>query len=126
MTDDRSFPEAADGRPTTEEQAILFSVGLDPDTARFVADQLERQGYVLGREQDILERAIDRMGWPEIHAYQHELRRGQDIYEDAGGFFMRAIRRLFGLPSPYDEVTTYQDAARALVARAKAEKETTR
>ena len=64
------------------------------------------------------EAAIDRMGWPEIHAFQEELRRGQDIYEDAGGFIMRAIRQLFGLPSPLSEVTTYQDAARAMVAKA--------
>jgi hypothetical protein len=65
-----------------------------------------------------LEAAIDRMGWPEIHAFQDELRRGQDVFEDAGGFMMRAIRRLFGLPSPYSEVTTHQQAARAMVEKA--------
>lgn len=71
------------------------------------------------REREILEAAIDRMGWPEIHAFQEELRRGQDIREDAGGFMMRAIRRLFGLPSPHSEVVTYQQAARAMIAAAK-------
>lgn len=71
-------------------------------------------------ERAVLERAIDRMGWPEINAFREELRRGQDIYEDAGGFWMRAIRRLFGLPSPYSVVVSHQDAARALVKRAAA------
>ncbi len=65
-------------------------------------------------EQEALQRAIDRMGWAEINAFHAELRRGQDIYEDAGGFFMRAIRALFGI-KPTDPVTNYQDAARALV-----------
>jgi hypothetical protein len=60
------------------------------------------------------------MGWPEIHAFRDELRRGQDVFEDAGGFWMRAIRRLFGLPSPYSEVETYQQAARRMVAEASA------
>ena len=67
-------------------------------------------------EAEVLERAIDRMGWPEIHAFQNELRKGQDIYEDAGGYLMRAIKALFGL-KPRDPVLTYQDAARAMVAK---------
>ena len=45
-----------------------------------------------------MERAIERMGWPEIHGSEAELFRGQDIHEDAGGDLMRAIRALFGLP----------------------------
>jgi hypothetical protein len=61
-----------------------------------------------------LEEAIDRMGWPEIHAFQDELRKGQDVREDAGGFMLRAIKALFGI-KPTDPVTTYQQAARALV-----------
>lgn len=61
-----------------------------------------------------LEAAIDRMGWPEIHAFQDELRKGQDVREDAGGFMLRAIKALFGI-TPTDPVTTYQQAARALV-----------
>jgi len=68
-------------------------------------------------EREALENAINRMGWDEIHAFQNELRKGQDIYEDAGGFFMRAIKALFGI-KPTDTVTTYQDAARALVTAA--------
>ena len=70
-------------------------------------------------ELDLLERAIDRMGWPEIHAFQQECRRGQDVYEDAGGYMIRCIKTLFGI-KPRDPVQTYQDAARAMVEAARA------
>lgn len=63
-----------------------------------------------------LEAAVDQMGWPEIHAFHAEMRKGQGIYEDAGGFFMRGLRRLFGLPQIDEEVITYQRAARAMLA----------
>lgn len=80
-----------------------------------------RDGSVITlTEAEVLDAAVERMGWPEIHAFQNELRRGQDIREDAGGFWMRAIRRLFGLPSPYSEIETYQQAARRMVAEASA------
>jgi len=69
-------------------------------------------------ELALLERAIDRIGWDEINAYHAELRKGQDIYEDGGGFFLRAIKALFGFSKP-DPVLTYQAAARALVEHAK-------
>ena len=65
-------------------------------------------------EQEALEAAIDRMGWPEIHAFHAELRKGQDYREDAGGFAMRAIRMLFGLPRPALDVVNYQQAAKAM------------
>jgi hypothetical protein len=65
-------------------------------------------------EREVMEAAIDRMGWPEINAFHAELKRGQGVYEDAGGYFIRALKRLFGLP-PQDEVLTYQRAARAMV-----------
>ena len=69
-------------------------------------------------DAEVLERAIERMGWPEIRAFEEELSRGQDVHEDAGGFMLRAIRGLFGLPSPAASVLTYQAAARAMVGRA--------
>ncbi len=65
-----------------------------------------------------LEDAVDSMGWPEINAFNAELARGQAVLEDAGGYWLRAIRRLFGLSSGRDVVTTYRDAARALVREA--------
>lgn len=68
-------------------------------------------------EQSTLERALDRMGWPEIHAFEAELRKGQDIREDAGGFMMRAIKALFGV-QPRDPVQSYRTAAAALIAQA--------
>ena len=87
-------------------------------------DKLDGAGYHIGAtpvepapNDDLraaLEEAIDRMGWPEIHAFQDELRKGQDVREDAGGFMLRAIKALFGI-KPTDPVTTYQQAARALV-----------
>jgi hypothetical protein len=65
---------------------------------------------------DAIEEAIDRMGWVEINAFRTELHKGQDIYEDAGGYFIRAIKTLFGLGYRHrDPVVTYQDAARALM-----------
>ena len=64
-------------------------------------------------EQQACERAIDRMGWKEIDAFHAELKRGQDMREDAGGYMLRCIRRLFGLSGPAT-VTTYQDAARVM------------
>lgn len=70
-------------------------------------------------QEEALEDAIKRMGWPEIHAFQDELRKGQDYREDAGGFMMRAIRRLFGLPRPALDVVNYQQAARAMVEAAR-------
>lgn len=72
-------------------------------------------------EMAAVERAIDRMGWAEIHAFQAELRRGQDIYEDAGGFMLRAIKALFGVKRA-DPITTYQDAARAMLATSEQER----
>lgn len=62
-----------------------------------------------------MERAIERMGWPEINAFHQEPARGQDTREDGGGYWCRAIRRLFGLPSTLDTVETYQAAAQAMI-----------
>lgn len=61
-----------------------------------------------------LEAACDAIGWPQIHAYHDELRKGQSIYEDGGGFFARCIGALFGR-EPRDKVVSYQEAARALI-----------
>lgn len=80
-----------------------------------------RDGSVITMtEEEVLEAAIDRMSWPEIHAFQNELRKGQDYREDAGGFMIRAIRRLFGLPAASWGVVNYQQAARAMIEKAKA------
>ena len=119
---DRYTPLKADA-DTLRAMARMEADGSDePDDLRGIrartllgaAIQLERK---IETEETILEDAIDRMGWPEIHAFQEELQRGQGVCEDAGGFFMRAIRRLFGRPK-MEGVVTYQEAARALVKEA--------
>lgn len=100
---------------TDEAAAHAEALALDCEyQALFVRDGTA----IVLSEEEALEAAVDRMGWPEIHAFQDELRKEQDYREDAGGFMMRAIRRLLGIPSPADEVTTYQAAARAMVAKA--------
>jgi len=67
-------------------------------------------------EETLLERVIERMTWEEIHAYQAEMQKGQSVYEDAGGFILRGLRRLFGLKEVrYPEVINYQNAARAMM-----------
>ena len=68
-------------------------------------------------ERQILCEAIDRMGWPEIHAFHAELKKGQSVYEDAGGYMMRCIGRLFGV-APREEIVTYQQAVKAMLASA--------
>jgi hypothetical protein len=53
MTDTRSFPEAANGLPQVPMEAELWAAGCDLDTARFVAKQLGREGYVLIKPHDL-------------------------------------------------------------------------
>lgn len=65
---------------------------------------------------EILEQAIDEMGWEEINAFKNQ--EGQSIYEDAGGYFLRKIKCLFGI-YPQDEIVTYQKAAKRLIEEAK-------
>lgn len=105
MADQRSFPEAADGRPMPPMGYELMSAGLSSEDAAFVARMLRSEGYYLVRAEDI--------GWPEISRFQEVLRGGQDVREDGGGFFTRAIMALFGRKT--EPVVTYQRAAAALL-----------
>ena len=72
-------------------------------------------GVTVEQAEHVLETVVANLGWPEIHAMQEELKRGQDVYEDAGGFFMRAYRRLFGLSRAATTVTNYRDAVAAML-----------
>jgi hypothetical protein len=100
---------------TDEEAAYKEAEALGIDyQALFVRDGT----VIVLDEREALEAAIDRMGWTEIHAFEAEMRKGQGIYEDAGGYIMRGLRRLFGMPEKQDEIVTYQKAARAMVASA--------
>lgn len=94
----------------------------DHDDCRTLADKILRKifdspGKYVTTEKRILELAIDRMTWEEINAYHQELQRGQDVTEDAGGYFLRAIRRLFGLGTTKESVETYKSATMKMVER---------
>ena len=108
MSEHRSFPEAGNGLPILPMQAELWAAGCDHETARFVARQLDASGYTLIRAEDI--------GWPEIRAFQEELRHGQGVQEDGGGFFVRCIMALLGRKP--DPVENYQQAAARLLREA--------
>ena len=108
MTDRRSFPDAADGRPLPPMGEELMTAGLNHEDARFVATQLRQNGYYLVNP--------DHLGWADIHRFNAELRRGQGVREDAGGFFVRCLMALFG--KRHSEIETYQEAARRLLKEA--------
>jgi hypothetical protein len=75
----------------------------------------ECKEFYLGDARAALDAATEAMGWPEINAFKAEIHKGQSIFEDAGGYWMRALRRLFGLPAQDEEVINYQRAAKAMV-----------
>ena len=87
----------------------IWAAGADIETAEFVARQLRTEGYYLIRPSNI--------DWEDIRRFQSALKGGQSINEDAGGFFARCIRALFGItPEENDEVTSYRRAADELLA----------
>jgi len=83
----------------------IWAAGADIETAHFVARMLRQQGYYLVRADDL--------GWPDINRFNAELSKGQSVYEDAGGYFVRAIMALFGKKA--DPVLSYRAAATALL-----------
>lgn len=105
MTDHRSFPDIADGRPMPPMSHELMVAGLSSDDAIFVARKLREDGYYLVRSEDL--------GWPDIRRFQSALHEGQGVREDGGGFWVRCIMALFGKKS--DPVETYQKAAERLL-----------
>lgn len=86
-------------------EAEIWAAGADIETAHFVARMLRQQGYYLVNP--------DQLGWDDINRFNAELHKGQSVYEDAGGYFIRAIAALFGKKP--DPVVSYQEAARALL-----------
>jgi hypothetical protein len=60
MTEARSFPEAANGLPQAPMEAELWAAGCDLETARFVAKQLDREGYRLIKPHDLWAEFKDR------------------------------------------------------------------
>ncbi len=65
--------------------------------------------------QEVLDCAINNMTWDNIGAYNKEIKRGQ-IYEDAGGYLLRCIGRLFG--AKYYSLKYYQNAVRKMIKEA--------
>ncbi len=112
LNDGRSFPDAADGRVYPSMAAILWSAGLSIEDAEFASRMLRSQGYYLVNPE--------KLGWSEIKAFNAELHRGQSIFEDAGGYFIRCILALFGIKKPDAKVVSYQDAVKALLTESEA------
>lgn len=94
---------------------------MEFDGSVFQIECCERERYeleVLQKTQSyefhVLNDALNRIGWPEIHKFQEELRKGQAVDEDAGGFMLRCIKRLFRIKRR-DPVLTFQEAARSML-----------
>lgn len=108
---ERAFSEAVkntDGIIPME--STLWAIGgLSLEDARFVATQLNKHGFYLFKPEEL--------EWQDIDAYEAELRKGQSIREDAGGYFLRCLKRLIGYKIPDEDVITYRKAAKALIDR---------
>ena len=83
----------------------IWAAGADLDTAHFVARMLRQNGYYLVKPANL--------GWPDIRRFDAEIAKGQGIHEDGGGYFIRAIKALFGIK--VDPVESYQQAAKRLL-----------
>ena len=68
---------------------------------------LNNRGYYLFKP--------DNLEWQDIHRYEEEIKKGQSIFEDAGGYFLRCLKRLIGYNIPDEEVLNYRQAAKALI-----------
>lgn len=101
----------ANAREPLPMEAEIWAAGADLETAHFVARMLRQEGYYLVRPDDL--------GWPDIERFNAELHKGQDVYEDAGGYMIRAIMALFGKKA--DPVMNYRQAASALLQNAKSQ-----
>lgn len=108
MTQRPTFAEAF--KMVSEREVIpmadeIMAAGADPESADFIARMLRKNGFYLVNP--------DHLCWDDIHAFKDELRKGQDYREDAGGFFVRALKALMGIRT--DPVVTHQDALKAML-----------
>lgn len=74
------------------------------------------------REREMISTITKATGFTKItdemrRLYWRELRKGQDVYEDAGGYFERAYMVMLGYRQP-DNVRTHESAAADLIAEA--------
>lgn len=104
--------------PTHEKALICHTVLCIEDETRLRGERAGMERCATP-EDDLAacERAIERMGWPEIQAFMEEP--GQSPHEDAGGYLLRKIKALFGIKP--DRLETYREAAQRLVAEARAQ-----
>ena len=95
----------ASARDPLPMEAEIWAAGADLETAHFVARILRERGYYLVRPDDI--------GGEDIDRFRSSLAAGQGVSEDAGGFWARCIKTLFGIKA--DPVMTYREAARRML-----------
>lgn len=72
--------------------------------------------------QQVINAAIDEMGWDEVNAYHAELIFGQNE-DDAGGYILRCIGKLLGAHGRYDELASHKIALQAALTKATAKSE---
>lgn len=107
--DSRFAPE---GSNADEWQLFLQENKNIPWMAVQIAEAIE------AAELWAVERAISKMGWPEIKAYEAEWNKGQQD-DDAGGYFIRCLSRLFGVKRPLRAAADLHRAGmRAMVKKA--------
>jgi hypothetical protein len=57
--------------------------------------------------QLVADTLIHNMSWQDIDNYHAEFRKGQ-IYEDAGGYFLRCVGKLIGAKSKYCDLYNHK------------------
>lgn len=119
---DKTAPVAGSGEALAAELEAAFPGGetigvrVSPEMWQRILAALTRSSDGVGEDLAACERAIERMGWPEIDAFMREP--GQSPREDAGGYLLRKIKTLFGIKP--DKLETYREAATRLVEEARA------
>lgn len=66
-----------------------------------------RTGHSKGKLDEITAAFVDEMGWDEVKAFNAEIRRGQ-LYDDAGGYLVRCIGKLFGARGRFDQLSNHR------------------
>ena len=104
----KTFPDKMDEGTMLGWFANAIEIACDKRVQAAVQAERERK----------IDELFENIGWPEINAFQEKLAKGQDIYEDAGGFFIRALKALFG-SRERPVVENYQAAAKRLIEESK-------
>lgn len=117
MTNKEQAQAALEAIKELGQAACLFELGEHNYTIIAALESMAGDGVIVAEhsnaEKAIIERAIDRMGWDEIHAFHNQ--KEQSVYEDAGGYILRKIKALFGIPVPDNTIFTYKEACKAML-----------